>query len=87
MQEGLAWKMHRCKTSGDISYELVGFADEYDLAKAEANTDGPAEGPLLAKKVLQLMVRSVGSDFSMPVAFYEYRCGQSQARVVVEPAA
>ena len=66
LQEGMSYKVTR-DDEGDVTYELVGFADEMDKEKP---LGGP---PATATKILQFMVRQVTGTWAMPIAFYAYR--------------
>lgn len=70
LQEGMAYKVIR-DVDEEVSYELVGFADDLDKQKP---LGGP---PATATKILQFMFRQVTGSQAMPVAFYAYRSGQA----------
>lgn len=58
---------------GEPTFHLVGQGDEFD------NPAKPGEPPTAANKVLQVMVRGVTSGWSMPVAYFAYRCASVSA--------
>lgn len=72
-QAGLFWKVYKDE-NGIVMYELVGFGDDLDHELVDA------EGPILADKILQYMIRSVATSFCMPVAYYGGAVQVVQAR-------